>query len=1372
MSGARFAGPRGDPWTVAVHGGDPGHTLGAGVVIDDRRVLTTAHVVEDELRKSTTLFVTFPKAGLPRTVRRRVRRVRMKKRETDVAILELVDPVPPEVTPAPLRSPRPADLIGDRWWAFGFPRDTDYGADAHGVVGAPLAYGWVRLDTSSRYGVRPGFSGTGLWSDGFQAVVGLVGQAQRAGEHRGDALAVTLHQIVQEFPDDGLAALSAWSLAAVGESALEAWGWSLDTDAEAVRHWRPRARGVSIDSESGYRFRGRRVALTEIVEWLQRPVPDRRVLVVTGSPGVGKSAVLGRIVTTADVGVQDALPDDDNNVCAPLGSIACAVHAKGKTAMDVATEVARAASVRMPRIVEDLAPALRRMLERRRGRAFNLVLDALDEAISPAQARLIITSILIPIAQTCARFGAQVVVGTRHQDDGGSLLRAFGRATKTIDLDDERYFAQGDLADYALATLSLVGDERAGNPYTNVHTATPVARRIAALAEKNFLIAGLVARAHGLYDAEPIDPTELAFTPTVDDALAEYMKRLPPVERVPAAAVLTALAFAVAPGLSVELWQVALAALGSPVGHTQLAEFAGSSAANFIVESSSDGNMLRYRLFHQALNDALLRARAGRVRESDQRAIATGLIAHGRHVGWAACDPYLLRVLPIYADRAKMIDILLADDSYLLHADLPRLTQLAEHATNQAGRARARLLHLTPQAIVAPPAERVALFGVTCELEQLGNSFADWRGVPYRARWASAKGRVERAVLEGHAGAVRAICPITVDGQTFIAAVGDYRSVRLWDPASGRYHGFPLRHHGSVLAVCAFIANDLALLATAGQDGVIHIWDAATGRHQGALRGHAGPIRALCAIRLEGHALVASGGDDRTVRLWDLGTGRHRILAEHADKIRAICPVPLGKHLFLATGGDDYTARLSDPVDGRLMRTFHGHIDSIRAVWPVKVGGSVWLSTASYRTAHLWEIETGAKRRAFEGHTGAIRAIATIVAAGQDLLATAGDDSAIRIWDPDGGPCKRVLTGHADAITTMCTVPIEDRTLLATASRDRTVRLWDLATGQDGPGPEDRSKRISAVCPVNLGARQLVAMGGEESRRIRLVDVETGDELGGITNSAGGTHSVCAVRNYSHDLVAVASGDDAMEVWDPSTGLRLPQRIREFGGLRAFCSVEKGGRSLLVTAGHPRKVIQLWDPLTGRQLRGTSIYSFFGAYDMRRSHARAINAIHQFVLDGDDLLATAGSDNVIMIWTLSGQLVRTLQGHNGPVWAVTSVVVDESVLLATASSDQTIRVWDPATGSCQSVLAGHTDRVNTICAVTVYDKPMIASGSQDRTVRIWDLSNRSQFLSIPVHHPALACVEVSELLFVGLTAGSLVVDINPDRHDLAYFREV
>jgi DNA-binding SARP family transcriptional activator len=413
----RFVHPPADSWVAAVHASeDDVEPIGTAVTIDANRLLTCAHVVvmADGTAREP-LWVSFPKAD--RWPRRRVAAVTVaySPPAQDLAVLVLAEPVPAGVEPAPLRFPRPADLAGRAWWAFGFADRDPVGDAVDGVVGAALALGWLRLDTQSPYLARPGFSGGGLWSPDYQAVVGMVGRVHGNGEGR----AVTLHQADLRFPDHQLAALAGWSAEAAGEVALQQWGWTVARDPEGVRHWRPRARGVSIDSERGYRFRGRVAALDRIVAWLDRGEPDRRVLVITGSPGVGKSAVLGRIVTTADAAIRALLPPGDQAVRASVGSVGCAVHAKAKTALEVAEEIARAASARLPDGTGDLVPALREVLDERGGRRFNVIIDALDEAASPAQARAIVDQVVLPLAETCSDAGAQVVVGTRRRDDGG-----------------------------------------------------------------------------------------------------------------------------------------------------------------------------------------------------------------------------------------------------------------------------------------------------------------------------------------------------------------------------------------------------------------------------------------------------------------------------------------------------------------------------------------------------------------------------------------------------------------------------------------------------------------------------------------------------------------------------------------------------------------------------------------------------------------------------------------------------------------------------------------------------------------------------------------------------------------------------------------
>ncbi|MBK6870731.1 MAG: trypsin-like peptidase domain-containing protein [Kineosporiaceae bacterium] len=323
--------------------------LGTAVVIDKHRLLTSAHVLP---KTPSRPWIAFPMAEDPLGERRRVVRIRRDSRPVfDVAVLELNGPAPLGVEPAPLRFPPPDGLVGKRWWALGFADGDPRGNSADGLVGEHTGYGWVRLDVESRYVIEHGLSGSGLWSPDYGAVVGIVG----SGNKRGDGQAISLLHVDRTFFTERIRALGeSRALATVDDFALASWGWTLAGDPEAGRHWRPRARGVSIDSEQGFRFCGRQRALAEISEWLDYTRQDRAVLVVTGSPGVGKSAVLGRVVTTADSAFAASLPATDDAVRATVGSVACAVHAKGRSALDVALEIAKSASAKLPERTEDL----------------------------------------------------------------------------------------------------------------------------------------------------------------------------------------------------------------------------------------------------------------------------------------------------------------------------------------------------------------------------------------------------------------------------------------------------------------------------------------------------------------------------------------------------------------------------------------------------------------------------------------------------------------------------------------------------------------------------------------------------------------------------------------------------------------------------------------------------------------------------------------------------------------------------------------------------------------------------------------------------------------------------------------------------------
>jgi len=182
-TGGVLTGPARAGWVAMVHGARDQFTpLGAGVAIDRHRVLTCAHVVRARHEAGAALWVAFPMSEDPHASQSCVAQVRMDARpEVDLAVLELAEELPPEVEPAELRCPRPADLRGKgnrgkQWWAFGFANRDPRGTRRTGR--------WVRHWGSAGSGWTPGpgttccpgFSGTGLWSPDYQAVVGIVGQ--------------------------------------------------------------------------------------------------------------------------------------------------------------------------------------------------------------------------------------------------------------------------------------------------------------------------------------------------------------------------------------------------------------------------------------------------------------------------------------------------------------------------------------------------------------------------------------------------------------------------------------------------------------------------------------------------------------------------------------------------------------------------------------------------------------------------------------------------------------------------------------------------------------------------------------------------------------------------------------------------------------------------------------------------------------------------------------------------------------------------------------------------------------------------------------------------------------------------------------------
>ncbi len=428
-------------------------------------------------------------------------------------------------------------------------------------------------------------------------------------------------------------------------------------------HFLPASRGIEVGA-AGWHFTGRTRLLRELVTWLE--TAPAGLLVVTGPPGSGKSAVVGRLAVLADPSYR-RLAERERGMAAappgtvpPLGIIDVAVHARGKSSADCVAALARGLEIplgeRATPSVEDLLETVGRL-----GRRVTVVVDALDEA-QAGQAERIAADLLRPLA---ALPQVRVLVGSRRSLDGsalpagedrhGRLRRVFGEAAQIRDLEDEPETAE-DIAAYVRHRLA---DSR---HRANAAGIAQAARAVADKAGGIFLYARLVSRT--LMDredlADELPPTALeAFVAELERRFGD---RAPRVDEV-----LAALAWGEGKGLTRRVWAPAASALsrdGTPYTDDEV-DWVLKNAGWHVLETGEDGQAV-YRLSHQLLADHYRSRRE--LQEANGQIVRA--LADGRQgAAWLDADLYAWRYLARHAASAGLLDRLLTDPGYLAVAD-------------------------------------------------------------------------------------------------------------------------------------------------------------------------------------------------------------------------------------------------------------------------------------------------------------------------------------------------------------------------------------------------------------------------------------------------------------------------------------------------------------------------------------------------------------------------------------------------------------------------------------------------------------------------------------------------------------------------------
>ncbi|KAJ7356491.1 WD40-repeat-containing domain protein [Mycena albidolilacea] len=291
----------------------------------------------------------------------------------------------------------------------------------------------------------------------------------------------------------------------------------------------------------------------------------------------------------------------------------------------------------------------------------------------------------------------------------------------------------------------------------------------------------------------------------------------------------------------------------------------------------------------------------------------------------------------------------------------------------------------------------------------------------------------------------------------------------------------------------------------------------------------------------------------------------------------------------------------------------------------------------------------------FGRHRASVNCLA--ISPSRTKLASASEDTFVRIWDVEIGHCILEMAGHTAPVLSVAFSP--DGSQLVSAAEDGSIRVWDVQsrTGLTLVQFVGHSGAVNSVIYTVDGER---VVSGSRDGTIRIWSIESGQEEVKL-NCVDPV--LCLSISPDGTTLVSGSANGFVQLWNIATHEHTPPIVFRLGDKRLPTVVFLDASQIAI--GCCKGEVHFWS-------------THDGLAEMRLHLSHYANSI-AFSPDGS-LVASGGGDGLIQICDASsGTLLGELDKHTMGVRSV--VFSADSRRLFSASADGTIRVWSLFDGS-------------------------------------------------------------------------------------------